>query len=206
MILTHHGTNSLDVSGGGGTEHEVQIGMLAQSYNKEFPWNGNYKYSLSQQMYKSSEIKTSGTITDIQFWCYYGALTWNLSIYMSHTDLTNFAVVNSKKLSNSTDIADSTLVFNGDVPLSINNALTWVKIHLTNPFHYDMSHNLLITVTSKNPNNAKTPLEFAGFNYSQSNVVCYKGRDTSEYTPMTMSYSVDKSDYKRNCIKLNMLI
>lgn len=95
-------------------------------------------YSLSQQIYTSSEIGKTGQITSIAFYNYDTGSERNYDIYLSHTSKQSF--------DSQTDwvkVAAGSKVYSGKVWLAQG---VWTVIDLDTPFQYDGLQNLLITV------------------------------------------------------------
>jgi hypothetical protein len=119
-----------------------------------------YNYSLSQQIYKSSEIGRFGTIRRIFVYNNSSnAATRKIEIYMNSTSKTAF--------SDNSDWVKTGLnkVFSGSVTFE---AHSWVKIDLDTPFDYN-SGNLLLTVDD---NTGQYPANFPSFDCYGTNEMC----------------------------------
>ncbi len=109
--------------------------------NTGLPFPTNWNYCFSQQIYSSTEIGRTGTITSIAFYAAESTTPThyrNIRVYMTLTDKTSF--------SSSTDwetVSESDKVFSGNVSFSME---TWTTITLDTPFQYDGTKNLCITV------------------------------------------------------------
>lgn len=113
----------------------VGDGTTASSYLPSYP---NCTYSMSQQIYTSSEIGKAGLITSIAFYNYDTGSARNYDIYLSHTTKTAF--------DSSTDwvsVASGDKVFSGTINLSQG---VWTVIDFDTPFQYNGTQNLLLTV------------------------------------------------------------
>jgi hypothetical protein len=120
------------------TGGDVTIGS-GTSTNKYIPTYAYYNYTLSQQIYKPSEVGSAGTITKVAFKVSNSkAAERTIDIYMSYTTKSSF--------SSSTDwVSQSTSnrVFSGSVNF---NASDWTTITLNTPFEYNGTSNLLLTI------------------------------------------------------------
>lgn len=109
--------------------------------NTGLPFPTNWNYCFSQQIYSSTEVGRTGTITSIAFYAAESTTPThyrNIRVYMTLTDKTSF--------SSSTDwetVSESDKVFSGNVSFSME---TWTTITLDTPFQYDGTKNLCITV------------------------------------------------------------
>ena len=181
---------SVCFSGITGASSEVQIGDGTSS-NQFLPTYAYYKYSLTQQIYTSSEVGSAGTITQVAFKVSNSkSTTRNLDIYLSHTTSTSFSS-NTDWISQST----SYRVFSGDVTF---NASDWTTITLTTPFEYDGTSNLLLTVddnTGSYVSSSSNSPQF--YTYSASdNTAIYKYNDGTNYSPSSMTTSGSRIAYK----------
>lgn len=115
------------------TEVEIGNGTSAGYYT---PIGTYYSYSITEQLYTSTEIGTAGTISSIAFnYAVSSAKDFPIHIYMKQVDAAD--------LSTGISFDDGVEVFDGTVSVS---AAGWVTIDLDNPFVYDGSSNLLIGV------------------------------------------------------------
>ena len=126
----------------------VGHGTTASSYLPSYP---NNMYSMSQQIYTKDEIGKKGKITSIAFYNYDTGSARTYDIYLSHTSKTEF-----DSRTDWVKVAATDKVFGGTVTLSQGK---WTVIDFDEPFEYDGTRNLLLTVDD---NTGKD----TGFNYS----------------------------------------
>ena len=161
---------------------DVVIGSGASS-NSYIPTYAYYNYSLTQQIYTSSEIGQAGTITAVAFQVGNNKSTSrSLDVYLSHTTASSFSD-NSAWISQNT----SARVFSGSITFAASG---WTTITLDTPFEYDGANNLLLTVddnTGSYVNSSSSPSFYV---YSaSSNTAIYKYNDNTDYNPASMSTS-----------------
>ena len=173
-----------------GASTEVQIGD-GTSIGQYLPTYAYYNYSLTQQIYTSSEISSAGTITQVAFKVSNSkSTTRNLDIYLSHTSNTSFSS-NTDWISQST----SYRVFSGDVTF---NASGWTTITLTTPFEYNGTSNLLLTVddnTGSYVSGSSNSPQFYTYSTNDNSTI-YKYNDGTNYSPSSMSTSGTRIAYK----------
>jgi hypothetical protein len=136
---------------------EVTIGTGFSNLNLPiFPW---YDYSYTQQIYRATEIGRGGTIFYISFF-YNGVGNLDNSrdwrIWMGHTNQNTFDGTAS---TNWITITSQTLVYDAPIPSTAANP-GWITIPLTNPFVYNGTENLLITVSERTLGNSVDNLRF----------------------------------------------
>lgn len=118
----------------------VTIGNgTSSTKGKYLPTRAFSKYSLTQQIYTSTEVDGAGAITKVAFKVNKGeSATRNIDIYLSHTNKSVFY--------NTTDWVNqnaSNRVFSGSVAFSDTD---WTIITLTTPFEYNGTNPLILTV------------------------------------------------------------
>ena len=162
---------------------DVTIGSGSNT-NEYLPTHSWYKYTLTQQIYKPSELGIAGTITKVAFKVANSkSTTRTIDIYMSHTNTNAFS-------GNSAWIAqgDSYRVFSGSVTF---NASGWTTITLNTPFEYNGTSNLLLTVDDNTgsyvsgQNNSPTFYVYA----TNGNTSLGKYNDNTNYDPTSMTTS-----------------
>ncbi len=172
----------------------VQIGTGTNSTYR-LPMNGYYGYGWSQQIYKSSEINTSGTITKIAFQVSTGVSTnfTNQKIYLKESSLSSFSNYNY-----TSPISDgATLVYNGNI--SFTNG--WVEITFQTPFVYSGNNNLIVYYENRlGANYGSYPYFYTNYNSSQI-LAKYSYNNSSSYAFNT---SYGNYSYYRNNIKLSI--
>ena len=133
---------------------QVAIGS-GTATNFYVPFNSNYKYYLSQQIYTASEMTKAGIVESVTFECstLSNPETRNLDIYMVHTDKTQF---DSK--SDWVPVTPDDLVFSG--PVTFNNGLN--RINFISGFEYDGQRNVVLVVDDNTGGYGTTP-NFAVF-------------------------------------------
>ena len=163
--------------------NDVTIGS-GTSTNDYLPTHSYYKYTLTQQIYKPSEVGSAGTITKVAFKVSNSkSASRNIDIYLSHTNTNAFS-------GNSSWIAQSTAyrVFSGSVTF---NASGWTTITLDTPFEYNGTSNLLLTVDDNTGSYVSSSSNSPKFYvYSTSgNTSLGKYNDNTDYNPASMSTS-----------------
>ena len=115
---------------------EIGDGSTTSNY---LPLNSSRRYSLSEQIYTTTELGEAGDILSIDF--YKNSTTScnrNLDIYMVSTTKNSFSG-NSDWIT----VSSADKVFTGTVNFSNND---WTTITLNTPFAYDGTHNVAIIV------------------------------------------------------------
>ena len=172
--------------------NDVTIGSGTTTNNGQYlPTYAYYNFSLTQQIYTSSEVGSAGAITKVAFKVSNSKSTSrDIDIYMSHTSTSSFS-------GNTAWIAQSTSyrVFSGSVNF---NASGWTTITLDTPFEYNGTSNLLLTVDDNTgsyvPNSSDSP-QFYTYSGSNNSAI-YKYNDDTNYNPASMSVSGSRGAYK----------
>lgn len=117
---------------------EVQIGEISNSTTSDYPFCMYQNYSLTQQIYKPSEVGSAGAITDLAFYYNYTEPfpMEGIQIYMKHVTKNSFDTAYDHVKLDPND-----LVYEG--PFYVYER-GWVNIHLDEPFPYNGTDNLLI--------------------------------------------------------------
>ena len=129
------------------TEMDLTLGE-GTATNQFLPSYSYYKYTLSQQIYTSSEL-TEGIITSLSFYNDGHTETRVYNIYLTHTDKTVFDNVDDWITVNEDD-----LVFSGTVTM---NQGEWTTMVLNTPFEYDGMSNLALVVDDNTGSWTGTP-------------------------------------------------
>lgn len=163
-------------------EAEIAIGSGA-SASGYLPTFAYYNYSLTQQIFTSSEIGQAGTITAIAFKVGNNkSTTRTVDVYLSHTTKSAFTG-NTDWVSQSTAYR----VFSGSVTFASSD---WTTITLDTPFEYDGTSNLLLTVDDNTGSYVSSSSSPSFYVYSASGYTSmYKYNDGTNYDPASMSTS-----------------
>ena len=164
-------------------EAEIAIGSGA-SASSYLPTYAYYNYSLTQQIFTSSEIGQTGTITAVAFKVGNNkSTTRTVDVYLSHTTKSAFTG-NTDWVSQSTAYR----VFSGSVTFASSD---WTTITLDTPFEYDGTSNLLLTVDDNTGSYVSSSSNSPSFYvYSASGYSSiYKYNDGTNYDPASMSTS-----------------
>ena len=162
---------------------EVTIGTSTS--NQNLPLKTDSKYSYSQQIFYPTELE-AGIITKMAFQTS-GAITRNnVEIYLNTTDVNNFS-------SNSVWVEQGEKVFTGTLK---STAAGWIEIALDEPYQYDASKNLVVTVYNKSNTDA-------GYNYfystsTSSNSSMYASGSNSSFNPASTSTRKTVKSYRSN--------
>ena len=171
------------------TPVEVAIGSTS-STNSTIPTYTFYNYSLTQQIYKASEIGYTGTINSISFYhSGSSSITRSLVIYMKNTTTSTLSAY---------DTSPGTTVFSGSVTFAAN---AWTTINLSSAFSYsNICNNLMVTVDD-NTGSYEGSHPFAVYSTGENRAM-YVYSDGTNYTP-TSSNTLSTMQ-SNNSIKLNM--
>ena len=175
-IGKYTGTKSLSFN----VEDYIEIGN-ANSSISDCPTDVQNKYSLSQQIYTTTELGVAKTIKSIGFYNTKQGCSRNLEIYMTLTDRSSYNIVSGGYYVEEWVPVDTTedLVFRGNVTFLKDD---WTTIPLDMPFVYDGQHNVAIMIYDKTAVENSSSLNFRAYS-----VDTYQSADASssypEYTP-----------------------
>ena len=161
-------------------EDYFEIGN-ANSSISDCPTDVQNKYSLSQQIYTTTELGVAKTIKSIGFFNTKQGCSRNLEIYMTLTDRSSYNIVSGGYYVEEWVPVDTTedLVFRGNVTFLKDD---WTTIPLDMPFVYDGQHNVAIMIYDKTAVENSSSLNFRAYS-----VDTYQSADASssypEYTP-----------------------
>ena len=146
--------------------------------NQYLPSYGLYNYSLTQQIYTSSEIGPAGELTTIQLYNTGSQLIRTYDIYIVQTNKTSFT--------STTDwisVTSSDLFFSGSVTLVDGD---WTVITLSDPFHYDGTSNIALIIDDNTGSwTSGQPFRV----YSATDQAIYVYNDNTNYDPASPSYT-----------------
>jgi hypothetical protein len=116
-------------------EHGVQVEFTGTSTSTYIPTYGNYNYSFSQQIFKSSEINAATTISGFEIEVSNtGSKARNIDIYMMHTS--------ANEITSWLPMDNAQLVYSGVVAFTEG----WQQINFDTPFNYNGTDNLVLIV------------------------------------------------------------
>ncbi|MBQ9508106.1 MAG: fibronectin type III domain-containing protein [Bacteroidales bacterium] len=114
-------------------EHGVQVEFTGTSTSTYIPTYGNYNYSFSQQIFKSSEINAATTISGFEIEVSNtGSKARNIDIYMMHTS--------ANEITSWLPMDNAQLVYSGVVAFTEG----WQQINFDTPFNYNGTDNLVL--------------------------------------------------------------
>ena len=175
-IGKYTGTKSLSFN----VEDYIEIGN-ANSSISDCPTDVQNKYSLSQQIYTTTELGDAKTIKSIGFYNTKQGCSRNLEIYMTLTDRSSYNIDSGGYYVEEWVPVDTTedLVFRGNVTFLKDD---WTTIPLDMPFVYDGQHNVAIMIYDKTAVKNSYRLNFLAYS-----VDTYQSADASssypEYNP-----------------------
>ena len=175
-IGKYTGTKSLSFN----VEDYIEIGN-ANSSISDCPTDVQNKYSLSQQIYTTTELGDAKTIKSIGFYNTKQGCSRNLEIYMTLTDRSSYNIDSGEYYVEEWVPVDTVedLVFRGNVTFLKDD---WTEIPLDMPFVYDGQHNVAIMIYDKTAVENSSSLNFRAYS-----VDTYQSADASstypEYNP-----------------------
>ena len=171
------------------------IGESSDGSSVYLPSYSYYKYSLSEQIYTSSEMGSARTITTISFFNAGATRTRTYDIYMKHTTKTSF--------DSGTDwvsVTSSNKVYSGSVTM---RAGLWTTIVLTTPFSYNGSSNLLLVVDDNTGSYTSSPYMSCRTYTTSGNQALRIYSDGTNYNPSSPSSYAGTPMGEKNQIMLN---
>lgn len=155
-------------------EHGVQVEFTGTSTSSYVPTNGNYNYSFSQQLYKSSEINAATTISGFEIEVSAtGSRARNIDVYMMHTS--------ANEITSWLPMDNAQLVYSGVVAFTQG----WQQITFDTPFNYNGTDNLVLIVDDNTGAWNNYPTFYT--NNGGTNCARYHYNDNSNYDPMNPS-------------------
>ncbi len=161
--------------------------------NSALPFPANWKYNFTQQIYTSTEIGTTGSITSIAFYAESSSSSThirNLNVYMSLTDKSSFSSAADWET-----VSESNKVFSGNVEFSLEK---WTTITLDTPFKYDGTKNLCITINDVT-GSYLSAIQWRVYNDGSKSIAWYNDNEAYDVTALssaTGSGSKTTFDYK----------
>ena len=170
-----------------GDPHVSVIGTTDEDKHNYLPTYNYYCYSLTQQIYTASEINFSGYITGIVFYPRGTCNDRTLAVYITPTVNSAFTSSDSIVISSSDQVMSPTTVsITADEPM-------WLQFD--NPYYYDGTNNLLITVHDTT-GTYDSSIMFDTFNTSSVYQAMYQYTDSSPgYSPYVIN-SMTQISYK----------
>ncbi len=161
--------------------------------NTALPFPANWKYNFTQQIYTSTEIGTTGSITSIAFYAESSSSSThirNLNVYMSLTDKSSFSSAADWET-----VSESNKVFSGNVEFNMER---WNVITLDTPFQYNGTKNLCITINDVT-GSYLTSIQWRVYNDGSKSIAWYNDNEAYDVTALssaTGSGSKTTFDYK----------
>ncbi len=161
--------------------------------NTALPFPANWKYNFTQQIYTSTEIGTTGSITSIAFYAESSSSSThirNLNVYMSLTDKSSFSSAADWET-----VSESNKVFSGNVEFNMER---WNVITLDTPFQYNGTKNLCITINDVT-GSYLSAIQWRVYNDGSKSIAWYNDNEAYDVTALssaTGSGSKTTFDYK----------
>lgn len=176
------------------TPREVMVGYSAVS-SDVLPSNSYYNYTLSEQIYTAQEINGSCTILDLSLYNEGTTKTRTISLYIKHTPRTNFGTTTSWE-----QVTPADLYFSGQVTFTGGE---WTQMHLTTPFEYNGTDNLLI-VCDDNTGDYSSGMRCSTYSLSANSSIEIHS-DGTDYNPESPTQYSGTLLGQKNTLKLNII-
>ena len=170
-------------------EHGVQVEFTGTSTSTYIPTYGNYNYSFSQQIFKSSEINAT-TISGFEIEVSStGTRARNIDIYMMHTS--------ANEITSWLPMDNAQLVYSGVVAFTEG----WQQINFDTPFNYNGNDNLVLIVDDNTGGYGNYPTFRT--HSGGSNIARYAYNDNYNYDPFNPGAITTGNTYSyRNNIRI----
>lgn len=190
---------------------EVEIGTDDQSlWNRYYlPVKTDANYTLTQQIYTASDlnINEASEITSVSFFT--AVLSTrnarNIEIYVANTDLNNFVDGDPNQTGSASALSNDFVNMTGEPNFSgeVTFASGWTTITFTNPFHYELGKNVILTVNDKTGTTDYTN-EYSHYSTSElRSIVMYNSSAAYDATDIAVegSYTYYGNLFMNNHIK-----
>ena len=147
--------------------------------NTALPFPANWKYNFTQQIYTSTEIGTTGSITSIAFYAESSSSSThirNLNVYMSLTDKSSFSSAADWET-----VSESNKVFSGNVEFNMER---WNVITLDTPFQYNGTKNLCITINDVTGSYLSS-IQWRVYNDGSKSIAWYNDNEAYDVTALS---------------------
>ncbi|GEM_PF-692473 len=161
--------------------------------NTALPFPANWKYNFTQQIYTSTEIGTTGSITSIAFYAESSSSSThirNLNVYMSLTDKSSFSSAADWET-----VSESNKVFSGNVEFNMER---WNVITLDTPFQYNGTKNLCITINDVTGSYLNS-IQWRVYNDGSKSIAWYNDNEAYDATSLSTATTAGSKvtrDYK----------
>ena len=161
--------------------------------NTALPFPANWKYNFTQQIYTSTEIGTTGSITSIAFYAESSSSSThirNLNVYMSLTDKSSFSSAADWET-----VSESNKVFSGNVEFNMER---WNVITLDTPFQYNGTKNLCITINDVTGSYLSS-IQWRVYNDGSKSIAWYNDNEAYDATSLSTATTAGSKvtrDYK----------
>ena len=175
----------------------IRIGTGIEA-NFLLPTHPGYNYSLTEQIYTTSELGDEGDILNLEFYKVgTDACSRDLDIYMVSTTESEFGVENWIPVTASDLVYSGTVTFNDDA---------WTSITLTTPFEYDGVNNVAIVVYDQTGDYIEgDDVNFLTFEPTSTQAVFFFSDDNSFDPTSDFSSFSNNSDYWNNLSEKNQI-
>ena len=155
----------------------VYVGTGGGKTNPYLPTYTGSNYSITQQIYTSSEIGDAMEIVNLSYYNEGGENTRVLDIYMAHTDVES--IPTDAPNTGWVALTEDNLVFSGSVTMKQG---CWNTIYLDAPFAYDGSTNVAIVVNDKTGSSTSNYLNCRVYNANGVQAILDYG--STSYDPL----------------------
>ncbi|MBR4268210.1 MAG: fibronectin type III domain-containing protein, partial [Prevotella sp.] len=177
---------------------KILVGIGTEDDSEVLPFNNNYNYSLTQQIYTAEEFGEKGWIKSIDFKSVSGVnSTRNIDIYMVSTDKTEFD--GSDDL---ISVSADDRVFSGEVDFVTGS---WTEIVLDNPFYHDGVSNVALIVDDNTGDWVGYYLVFSVYKTEDVSSSIYDYNDGKNFDPVSPEYYDGDVGKFKNAIRLRKI-
>ena len=180
------------------TSAYLQVGTNTTNNQNTLPVNTGENWSVSQQIFDSRELGAEKAIYSLSF-NYTGNTNGEISrilkVYLAHTEKSEYDTYEEV-----VDWSNMTRVYSGQALFDSESG--WVTLAFNEPFQYNGTDNLMVTVVDATGTSLGSQLSFACSSIEKSRAVVF-----SNYSPMTyddLDYYGGTMLYNRNNIRFGL--